>query len=767
MASTYRDIPIPFTADGTEDLSIKVKKMGIDKCYAEWMVRKKKAEAEQKYKDAQKASRKWKEMLKNTKIGTFFDALLGEAVAAVGFLASQLAAAALGAVSGMANKILETIFNQLLKIIMAGPEAIFALVKFPQDKAKLHTQREAQYIFSAQNSMRIVIRILNKYLGGFNSDQYYVSMKKALPHIQRAITGIEDLLKEMNVTANSSAGDSVYFDTNKFNSIMGSIDIAVRETIPKSILAQVAGLEEVGEKRKQEEREIADKKNKEWYDRKKRELDSTYRDLLNGLRKQLSDSKKAEANKRQAREDQKDNGQNTGFITDTQNNIGDQFRGEGAEIDLNRRIGGIDAEYQTKLEGLKRDYEFQVEKDRGLADLKALDPTNNKHKKLVSEAFDQKKIEFTRDMDMLGGNLKKMLLDIKDAFIEYKMSQFFTGVTHDSVELIKKYVIGYLIQLAQKASKASATGAAIPLNGAKYQLEDVHGDFTKDINGWQKGEIKAAIMAKDLSVGNLQLQLADALLGGTITTSLIAMMNFDKFLKSETDRFNAYKDKLAEIPDFKGEKGKWGVNDAESLSDVTQYLDLIKQIAFTITTAPGKMLSQDKNDKKDLQKIIYAIDGKFSALLSHNTTVAKTLVSYTPYQSGMVNQLKRLIDSMIPYLAYGMAALSVAQMIKGVVDYNSEFAECEPMWDTWDKKDPSSTGARTTTQKQDDNASAAANGVSAQQMESTEDMEEGVEFNQNEYVAGGGQLMPSSLGMWDDERPYDRQIRKNNYNSKE
>ena len=138
----YKDITIKSTT-GT---GLALERSKVDKCYLEWQIRKKQADAEKKYKDAAATSRKWREMLKNTKIGTFFDAIAGEAVAAVGFLATQLASAVLGAASGMANKILETIFNQILKIIMAGPEAIFALIKFPQDKAKLHTQRELQYI---------------------------------------------------------------------------------------------------------------------------------------------------------------------------------------------------------------------------------------------------------------------------------------------------------------------------------------------------------------------------------------------------------------------------------------------------------------------------------------------------------------------------------------------------------------------------------------------------------------------------------------------
>jgi hypothetical protein len=755
----YKDIPLQSNnAAGTA-----IEKASIDKCYVEWQLRKKKADAQKKYKDAQKAGRKWKEMLKSTKIGTFFDALAGEGVAAVGFLASQLAAAALGAVSGMANKILETIFNQLLKIIMAGPEAIFALVKFPQDKAKLHTLREEQYMISAQQCMAVVIRILNKYLNGFDSDQYYRSMKKALPHINNAIAGLDQLIKELNLTTN----DSPYFDTNKFNYIMSEIDTAVNMTIPKSILIQKLGIDKAMEKGKQEERAAADAKNKEWYDRKKRELDATYRTMLNDLRKQLSDQKKAEANKRSDRDAQKgrEKGVSLKGVTDTFDNVGDQFKGEGAEIDLNRRISGIDAEYQTKLEGLKRDYDFQVQKDRSAADFRAMDPTSSRHQKIVSDTANKTKQEFLDDMDNLGGNLKKMLLDIKDAFIEYKMSQFFTGVTHDSVDLIKKYVIGYLIQLAHKAAKLSATGASYPLNGANSILQDVSSDFAQDIDKWNKGEIKPYKMATDMSIGNIQLQAADALLAGTITTSLIAMMNFDKFLQSETDRFNAFKLRIEDIPDFKGIKGIWGVNDAAALANVTTYTDLLAQIAFTITVVPGKMLSQDKQDKKDLQKVLYTLDSKFTIIRSHNQLVYRTLSSYTPYQSGMVNQLKRLIDSMIPYLAYGMAALSIAQMVKGILNGMDLDKECSPMWDTWDKKDPSSSGDPTTpktSDSQNSDASAAATGVSKEQMEAGEDNTYN-EVDQNEGAASGP--VPSSMGIWSDERDYDRALRKSNYDS--
>jgi hypothetical protein len=727
----YDDIQIP----GGPTTPVQIAQ--VDKCRLEWTARKRKAEAEAKYKDAQKKAREFKEKLKALKSGGLglLNDLAADAVAALGFVATQLAAAVLGVAAGALNKILEMIFSQILKIIMAGPESIFALIKFPQDKAILHTKKESTYLLESQTNLRIILRIINKYLNGFDSDIYYKSMKKALPYISQAIDLIEEMVTQLNV---GDTGASPKFDTAKFDAIMASIDAAIEATIPKSVLLQKTGIDKGLEQSRIENRDKYDREDQAWYNVEKNKIDNTYRSMMDSLRKNGVPGAKG---------------------------IGSAILTELQEADLNRRLSGIEAEYQTKLEILKGQFDYRMEQNKAQAEIDSFSFANNKKMaKISANQIEKTKQEFMDDMNDLSINLRKMLLNVKDAFLEYKMSQFFTGVTYTSIERIQS-IIKWMISQIYKVSKTSANGTLPLMEFSKEMLQNVELNFIEDTTKYTNGEVGAAKLALDLSAGNIKLRTAQATLFGFVTPSLIAMINFDSLLKKEKDRFESFRNgpkvSLYNIKDFRGEVGIWGTNNPEGLSELTMYISLIQQIGSTIVNAPIQMLSKRKEDKVALSRTIRTMDAKFEEIIDHNRQVLSTLSSYRPYQSGMVNQLKTLIDAAVPYLSFAFMALDIVSAMNAANNAYDTEVECKPMWNIWDKIDGDKTTAPTS-ESVDKDSSQAATAASSASGEAAVEWEPMNVVSPTEGAKDGP--VPSSLGLWiNDNDDVDAKIRKQYY----
>lgn len=75
-----------------------------------------------------------------------------------------------------------------------------------------------------------------------------------------------------------------------------------------------------------------------------------------------------------------------------------------------------------------------------------------------------------------------------------------------------------------------------------------------------------------------------------------------------------------------------------------------------------------------------ATSQEFDRILNHNSIVLRVLTSYTPFQSEMTNQLKRLLDSLTPWLAYAMIALSVQELANAlnskITDFFNSSIDC-------------------------------------------------------------------------------------------
>lgn len=561
--------------------------------------------------------------------------ILPEIVAASAAFATQIVNSYFSAASSAVRTALEAIFNQILKILLAGPESIFSLVNLPLKQARLHCKQEAVYLTQANGALNTIMRILNKWLSGFESDRFYKQMQEAIGPIKKALADIEAMIKDLQTGTG-------FFDRTKFDRIMTNLNIAIEKTVPKSVLMEKLGLnDQLDQDRTQWERDKINEAGKQ-YLVEKRSMNQKWRDAVNAARYQPNDATK---------------------LINSAPIVSNAIKSNLTSSVLESQLAVIDAKYESEIEGIDRKFELRKAEIKNEAAFEFSKPSRISSS--LHTAATRLEEDFKSDLQLVKDNINILISSIKNAFIEYKESQFFTGVVYDSIENLKG-LLKWFINLGGKVGDKASDATVLSFNGAKFFIEDVKDDFESDISEWKASRIDPTKMAVDLTLGNVELKTASSILSATVTESLISMINFDESLGEEAIKFEKFRKRIEEIKDFKGVSGKWGTNDLTSIGDVTIYVSLISKISLQIASAPIRMASPRQKEKLELQKNITETSNEFRKLLNHNSIVSSVLFSYNPYQSGMTNQLKRLLDSLAPWLAYAMTALSAQKMAKAL-----------------------------------------------------------------------------------------------------
>lgn len=561
---------------------------------------------------------------------TLADNVGAELSAVAGQLASQIVGAAAGALSGAAAAIFQMIFKQILKILLAGPAAIFSMISLPLGKAKKHTQRERLKLLSAKGRMSVCIRIISKWLSGYGGEKYVQQMKDALPYIQAVLRNTGEMLNQLNTTDKAP-----YFNSATYGKILSDLKTSVSITEPKSQIIttldfqtslDAAQDEEIKNQMNDPGKGIGGLSINDYYDKKKEDYAEEYRKSI------------------------KTNNPSSVSAWDIVATAQEYSK----KVTTEAENMAAKTKYTLQIESLDSWYELQ--KQIITNDVKVL------RVDIISRSFSQSKdklaANFSADYNELTKNLKGMRSDIIDAFADYKQSQLYTGITYGALDRLKA-LMGFFIDAAAYGSNGSAQIAITMLEESRELVLDTFNTFTADIYDAGRGELLAAKASLDVSIANVELKAADAVLKATLVKNLTDTINLEGTLVEESKKFDVFKGELEKIPDFNGDKNKWGVNDPVSLADVGKYFSLIGDIVKLAASAPTLITGSSK-----LMSQIKKVNKTFDDMLTHNTKVSYALEQYTPLQNEMTNELKRMIDALgSPLFANILMALSVADLL--------------------------------------------------------------------------------------------------------
>lgn len=525
------------------------------------------------------------------------DVIGAEMLAAIASIAASAAQAVFGAISGIAATFLEAILSSILKILLAHPTAIFSLVAIPHSQAIKATQEERMHLEQARRNLRTILYIILKWTKGPSGRRYYDQIKNALPYIRKAIDLSYDLLNDLG-------GDNSQFNESKYRTMQLNIEKAIEITKPQSIIDtqfQVTRKVEANRERYyQEKAHIIDID----YKKQRKELANWYRQETTELNQEgdnLQSAVKAET-------------------------IRNQYAFKRKAIDTERKIELHKAQLDATARSLV-DKSAYVKAVGGVAS------------------------EFVEDVRILGINLREFVDNAKSAYKAHMRSQNLCNTIYEIRNLIIR-LIDQIITLLRKVSNASAEIAIKGLETAQSMLEVAEKEFVEVTADFE--DPSAKISSIQLSTTNITghglLVSADAILSGTITDSLIDLINSDDVLGKANVDFENFTKELEKIPDWDGalirangrRVSRWATN--PSSSAISPYIQMIADATTILGKVPILALSNTVADREKVTDIIKSVNKTFRVLFTHNSKVADTLYSYRPYMTSEAGNLMRILS---------------------------------------------------------------------------------------------------------------------------
>ena len=556
------------------------------------------------------------------------DIVASELVTDVAAATSAISSAILQGVSGATNAILEQLLSELLSILLSYPDAIFSLVAIPLDRAKESALSEKNYLNLAQRNMDSVSAILYGWSKSVNGTIYYKQMVDSLPHIEKCLTLITQMLSELSTSTQISQNPNAVFDQNKYDKLKTDLRLAIQITTPNKTFISSQITKEITNNIDQERRLKVSKINAR-YKQLKQKLDSEY------IKK----------------------------IT-TASNSGNHLQKALATERLN-------------LEWAEKEKALQTAKRTEVSLASADSAANFTMSFAQAKSFGQDiYFKFALDMNILANSLSDFLTNIQRAYVQNLLCQQFCNTVYNSRNLILQ-LIQYLLTLLRATGNASASIATTALEGAQSLIQTVDDNFTAKVDNYQhviKGQTKnsASTMATAVGTGNILLQTAQATLTGLITDSLIALINSDDILQTDSVLFDKFIGRMAKIPDWDGEPNSWCV---KPLPDVatSPYIQLVADVTSMITMVPVLSFSPLPQDKAQIRGLFSNVSAGFGIIEKHNIIVLDVTSSYSPYQCASSGRLIQLLKKfgLLDVFAIGLSLTNLVSNIIYIVSTSS------------------------------------------------------------------------------------------------
>ena len=564
------------------------------------------------------------------------DAIGAEVIGAIGAVGSRVAENTLGTISKMAAGIFERIFSLLLKILLAFPTSVFSLVAIPHESAVGATKREAVLIRKAEENLRRILRIIIKWTKGKSGSDYRNQMIEALPYIITAIRACADLIHGLQGEPGEPGefGGNAVFKGGVYNRIKANLATAIELSTPESVIEKRL---EINKRLENEKQSIYNKKAdaiKAKYNTRKRALADTYRENM------------AEA---------KPNSSET-----APNRLADAIK--------EHKIAIV---YKEDLETLNT---WKKEK-LAIAELEA-ETLALSNKDVWIKAFTDAGEQFIIDMKTLEDQLFDMLENIKDAYVQNKLSQLHCNTIYDMRNIISR-LIEEMIAYMRDFGNASAELLSQSVDSAKSLIEVARDTYE---SATAPGvDLSASEYAASLTSGNGALLAADSILDSTVTDELIDIINADDVLAAEDKEFDDFIKELGLIPDWDGETGVWAVNMPNS--SISPYIQLIVDITEMLAKVPVLSVRNKDSDRDRVKSLVNGVRKDFSRLGNHNNLVKSALNLYTPYIGSEAGDLMKIL-SRAGLLQTFANTMSIGAMVTSLAaNFSDQFGNEVPNYD--------------------------------------------------------------------------------------
>ncbi len=558
-------------------------------------------EVSEKWRDIKSAIKKiikLKYRLKYGILSDIADTIGSELSSFAGAVASRVAENVLGSISKMAAGILEQVFGLILRMLLAFPTAIFSLVAIPHDAAKKATRSESLYLRKADENLRRILYIITKWTRGKSGNEFRNKMLEALPFILKSIKLLQDMILSLRgISVNDDEyGANAVFKDSEYSLLKTNLSAAIRVSEPTSSLEQKMRLNERFENEKSGRYKRKADKIKADYGVRRRKLVAWYNTELKATRVDASDK----------------------FST----RLVDSAKQHLIGIKYNERLELLNTWKKEKLAAAELAAETET-------------MTNSS---TWAKAFSDLGDQFSSDMQLLVGQLEEMLGNIKDAYIQNKLSQLHCNTIYDIRNLIRN-LVKQMIAYMRGFGNVAGEGLANSFESAQFLVESSRDKYQAHTNPgfeWSSFEMSSA-----LNSGHITLIAANAILESTVTDSLIDLINSDDVLKSEDEQFDNFLEELRKIKDWDGAIGVWSVDIAHG--SVSPYIQLIADITEMLAKVPIMSVRNRASDRRRVKSIINTVRNDFRVLRRHNGVVANTLSSYTPYMGSEAGNLMKLL----------------------------------------------------------------------------------------------------------------------------
>lgn len=543
------------------------------------------------------------------------DAAVAELISAASSVATAVASQILGKAASVASTAIEAILAPILKILMSGPETIFALVNIPLEEAIKAADKERLYLSKAKVNLDLIISIFSKWTVELGGGKYADKMSKALPHIKSAIDKCKRLINQLDVSSANTLNRSAYFDEAVYNSMRSDLLSAMNITKSSSILVNSGAIEARIQKQALEEYS----------------------------KKILIINQRAKENKEKVTAEYVSKKITYKILPNT-------------SVDA-KAI----AEYAVQMKAIesKRKIDIEVAKLNATKNA-AMD--KNIYKGLLNDVADQ----FAYDMQRLGASIRLFMENIANAYVHYKYSQSATYSTYTIRNLIN-ILISKMIEVMRIAGNGAGAVVESSIRLSKALIERVKELFEESLRKYYSSNetVSSVELSSKLVLGNSVLMVADTTLSASVTESLIDAINADEKLNAEQVKMNVLFTNIEDIVDWDGRKAIWGVNPSESVA--APYARLLTSFAGILSTMATVGLVPNPEAVTLVRGRLTENAKVFRALVRHNAEVTAALRSYVPQTNPYVEELRKAIPpALLKLFTIGPAAFDVLTMVVGI-----------------------------------------------------------------------------------------------------
>lgn len=597
-----------------------------------------------------------KEIFMDIRWGKIPDSVVAALSAAATDLATQAAAGLVGAGSAVAQAALNKLLQPILELILAFPEALFSLIRLPQDAAIRAVDQERKHLLIMLSNINIISRKMRKWFDAPIQNNYRKEMERAKVFAMRAVEDLDIVKYELRQ-------ENHHFNKPLFDRAEKNLEMAIQSSSPSINHPAIKRIN-------QERAAFAD----EYYAKEEKRLKKLHKENIREInekhlgRIERSDDKIAEHEAQ------------TGRI----HKLKDVFNRDYEETTNKKRLkdAGISIGQMTRSESLRILYKETIDKENEMHRTRLqLAKAKAEANSLIDEGVYRRAgatliDEFGADMELLKDTAAQIAKSVGSAFLYYQSSRVKTNSVYNFKARISN-LLYYIIQMLRTSSRPAALGVA-------FAIERAVGIIQSAIDGYQSslGEkpdenvglnMDNTKIVGVLTLGRGKLLSAKLILGGSASDAVVQMINAAGILDDRNRALKILREAIENIPDWEGKNKVWGVTlDAQA----SPYVGIMSESATFGALALSAMLSGNTDAAMRSTSLM---SRSVRNLLTHNRIVRAALTSYTPAMHPSAKKIETMLKSigMLNTFASSLALKSIVGTIISSAKSISPSIECK------------------------------------------------------------------------------------------